>query len=376
MDPILIFRTLLLPISETFIRSQAFALTKYRPVYAGLRRTVPSLDIEQEPILLIDGFDGTCDGEINSYCATGVAPSFHRRAQEVHPRLLHVHFAPDGEVALPLAEALQVPMVVSLHGYDVTIRDEFRMSTPSKPFLESRKRMWERTSVFLCGSEFLRQKALEAGYPAEKLRVHYIGVDLSRFRAPTVARVPGLVLFVGRLVEKKGCDTLLRAMDLVRQEVPNAFLSIVGDGPLRPALTALASSLSLPREFLGAQPSVNVLEWMQKATVFCAPSQTAANGDSEGLGIVLLEAQACGLPVVTTFHGGAPEAVRNEETGLLSPEGDHRALAPSLVRYLLNPELAVQHGSAGQAWVRSEFDLSMRTVRLEQTYAEVLADTQ
>jgi len=67
-------------------------------------------------------------------------------------------------------------------------------------------------------------------------------------------------------VEKKGCDTLLRAMDLVRQEVPNAFLSIVGDDPLGPALTELASSLNLPHKFLGAQPSVNVLEWMQKAT--------------------------------------------------------------------------------------------------------------
>ncbi len=112
---------------------------------------------------------------------------------------------------------------------------------------------------------------------------------------------------------------------------------------------------------------------MQKASIFCAPSQQASNGDSEGLGMVFLEAQSCGLPVVSTVHGGIPEAVSQGETGLLVSPGDHEALANALLLYLDRPDLAAQHGAAGRQRVCKSFDTLKQAPILEQLYSEIVA---
>jgi glycosyltransferase involved in cell wall biosynthesis len=260
---------------------------------------------------------------------------------------------------------LNVPLIVTLHGYDVTVRQNFAARYTS---------LWKQVSLFLCVSDFIKHKAVEAGFPAKKLMVHHIGIDTSVFHPPTESRVSGLILFVGRLAEKKGCENLLRAMDIVRGTVSGASLVIIGNGPLRPTLQALASSLRLPCQFLGPQPPAKVQEWMQKASILCAPSQTAAGGDSEGLPIVLLEAMAVGLPVVSTFHAGIPEAVSHGQSGLLGPEGNIPALAKSLILYLESPELAAKHGAAGTVLVRKDFDLFRQTQKLEKIYLNVLRD--
>jgi glycosyltransferase involved in cell wall biosynthesis len=168
------------------------------------------------------------------------------------------------------------------------------------------------------------------GYPQDKLQVHYIGTDVNRFKSSPQTRDSNLVLFVGRLVEKKGCEYLMRAMELVQIERPESKLVVIGDGPLRQSLECLARTTNIRCSFLGAQPSASVAEWLGRARVFCAPSVTAANGDSEGLGLVFAEAQATGTPVVSFKHGGVPEVVRDGDTGLLAAERDHQGLARHL----------------------------------------------
>ena len=112
---------------------------------------------------------------------------------------------------------------------------------------------------------------------------------------------------------------------------------------------------------------------LERATIFCVPSRTARTGDSEGLGIVFLEAQAMGVPVVSSFHGGVSEAVIHGETGLLSPEGDYRTLADHLQLLLRREDLRLLYGERGIQWVREAFDIEMQTSGLEDIYEEVLA---
>jgi glycosyltransferase involved in cell wall biosynthesis len=236
-------------------------------------------------------------------------------------------------------------------------------------YLRRRQQLWERTSLFLCVSEFIRKKALEAGFPKEKLRVHFIGVNRQSFR-PAGERTGKLVLFVGRLVEKKGCIHLLRAMRRVQDLEPSARLVVVGDGPLRASLEKSAQELRLQVEFLGSQPGSVVRESIRRASLLCIPSITGVDGGSEGLGMVILEAQAMGRPVVGFRSGGIPEAISEGVTGLLAPAGDEAGLAEHILRYLQDEAFWQSSSTEGINWVAERFDLDRQTRELEAIYRE------
>jgi len=363
MKRVLIYRDSLLPISETFIAAQARALRSYDPIFVGLQRTDPCLPLEFKTILLTDKRRIQSRKRSEFLIRLCLAPAFYTKLGRAKAELMHAHFAPDGVRGSRISKHLGIPLIVSLHGYDVTTRQDFKTKYA---------KLWKEASLFVCVSEFIRRKAIEAGFPLGKLITHYTGIDKNEFVSSAEKRVPGLVLFVGRLVEKKGCEVLIRAMEYVSRQAPNAHLLVVGDGPLRPALSELGSQIKAPIRFAGALSPEQVRYWMRKATVFCVPSLTAANGDSEGFGMVFLEAQACGTPVVSTLHGGIPEAVRNMETGTLTQEGKVDELADAIVMYLTQPKLAAEHGARGQLWVKERFDLSKQTDLLEDIYEQVI----
>ncbi len=373
MENVLIFRRALLPISETFIEAQASALRSFRPQYAGLFPAAKSLTLAHNAILVARTRSLRSLGGARLYDLTGVGPQFHRRARLARPALIHAHFALDGSTALPLAAALGVPLVVTLHGYDVTMGDKYMGETlAGRLYLRRRQKLWERASLFLCVSEFIRSKALEAGFPKEKLRVHFIGIDRQRFR-PAGDRAGKEVVFVGRLVEKKGCIHLLRAMRRVQDVEPAARLVIVGDGPLRASLEQSAQELKIQVEFLGSQPASVVRESIRRASLLCIPSVTGADGGSEGLGMVILEAQAMGRPVVGFRSGGIPEAISEGETGLLAPAGDEASLAQQILRYLQDEAFWQSSSARGIDWVAERFDLDRQTRELEDIYRECQA---
>jgi colanic acid/amylovoran biosynthesis glycosyltransferase len=170
------------------------------------------------------------------------------------------------------------------------------------------------------------------------------------------------------LVEKKGCAYLLRAMASVQQTHPDCLLTIIGDGPLRGSLESQARELGVTCRFLGAQPPAIVREHLQQTRIFCAPSVTAKNGDSEGLGIVFAEAQAMGIPVVSSLHGGIPEVVVHGRTGLLAGERDHEALAAAIASLLGDSSLWEQFRHSARAHIEHSFDLAKQTAELETIY--------
>ncbi|WP_119156306.1 glycosyltransferase [Caldimonas tepidiphila] len=382
MKRLLVFRSGLLPPSETFIREQALALRQWRPLLLGLERLDDGLPL--------DGLEWRCvdppqlkswKRRLASRLLRLGAPQrrFLNELRASGARLLHVHFGVDAVKFWPVARALRLPVLVTLHGYDIQIHPQWWEDGHGGDAMRdypARLRAMARSDRvrFLAVSEAIRERALEWGLPAHKLQVSYIGVDTRRF-APggqPVAQRPPRLLFVGRLVEKKGCEVLIRALAQLRARVPQAELAVIGDGPLRPALEQLAAALCPGGvHFLGRQPPQRVRAELDLARVFCLPSLRAASGDAEGLGIVILEAQACGVPVLTSACGGAREAIEHGVSGLRHAEGDVQGLAEGLLRLLQDDALADAFSRAARQRMVERFDLADCSRRLERIYDEV-----
>jgi glycosyltransferase involved in cell wall biosynthesis len=160
----------------------------------------------------------------------------------------------------------------------------------------------------------------------------------------------------------------------VQRCCPAAQLVVIGGGPLRKHYEARAASLGVRCRFLGIQPTAVVCQWMAGSAVFCVPSVVAASGDAEGFGMVFIEAQAMGLPVVSTLSGGIPEAVINGETGLLVAERDPQALTEAILQLMEDEELWQRYSLAGRKHVVNHFNLAQQTRRLESVFEQLLAD--
>lgn len=373
-NPIVVFfSSLLLPPSQTFIRAQGEELQQFTPYYLG-SRLVKGLSLPSERTLVVNrgGFLGTAEEGLFKF--SGFAPRIYQQVRQLSPALIHAQFGLSGVLALPLARDLQVPLIVHFRGADATVKEEYTRHSSFNHWIYFRRQeaLKREVRLFLTVSKFIKEKLLEQGFPPHKTMVHYSGIDTEIFRPdPTVLREP-VVLFVGRLTEKKGCEYLIQAMAQVQAVMPNVKLAIIGDGPLKPKLEALATKRLSCYKFLGLQPPEVVHSWMNRALLLAAPSVTGYEGDSEGLPNVVLEAQAMGLPVVSTVHAGIPEAVIHEETGLLSTERDWQGLAENILRLLKDSSLWQRFSSNGQKQVRTSFDRRKQTRALESVYREVL----
>ncbi|PAP75961.1 glycosyltransferase [Rubrivirga marina] len=368
----LLYSNALLPYSETFIRDHGASLTRYRPVYAGCRR-VEGLELDA-PVEVLNA--GRLDGGANEvrFKMTGHAPAFVERLRAHDPALLHAHFGGCAAVALPLADTLGIPFVVTFHGVDATrtLRDRLRAPTlTSQLYLLREQRLQKRADAVLVVANYMRDLLLARGFPEDKVRVHYLGIDTEAFAPDRSGVPPPLVLFVGRMVEKKGATYLLRAMAKVRADVPEAELVVIGDGPLRASLEREAAALVPGARFLGRRPPAEVREWMNRARVLSVPSIVAKSGDREGLGIVFLEAQSVGTPVVTFPTGGVPEALDDGASGFLVPEKDVEALAARITSLLTDDALWASMSERGIAWVRERFDIRRQARALESLYDEL-----
>jgi glycosyltransferase involved in cell wall biosynthesis len=264
-----------------------------------------------------------------------------------------------------------VPLLTTLHGHEVSrTRRSLLLSgrySWARYALRGR-RLMQRGDLFIAVSEAVRQRAIARGFPEARTIVHHVGVDLERLRPDPDAVEPGLVIHVGRLVEKKGTAQLLAAFATVRARNPAARLVVIGDGPLRARLAHEAAGLGDAVRFLGALPPDAVARWMQRAWLIAAPSLTASDGDAEGLPTVLVEAAASGLPAVATHHSGIAEVVADGRTGMLVPEGDIAGLADRILALLSRKAQRTELGRAARVHAERHFDLVAQTRKLEDHY--------
>lgn len=372
--PVLIYRDQILPPSETFIKSQAERLESFHSYFMG-SRLVPGLEIEADKRIIINTGGVAGRKKELEFKLMGPGRGLTRRLKAIQPRLIHAHFGPEGCLAMPIAEKLNIPLIVTFHGYDATTKDEYARKSyfTHRNYLKQRSKLQQKGALFIAVSDFIRSKLISQGYPPEKIIRHYIGINLESFTPEPSIEREELVLFVGRLVEVKGCAYLLRAMAEVQRKRPNAKLVVIGDGPLRGELEQMASEQLTHYQFLGTQPSSVVREWMNRARVFSVPSIRAENGAEEGLGMVFLEAAAMGLPVASFATGGIPEAVEHGKSGYLAPERDAQMLGIHIERLLADQELWQTFSEYGRMRVSRQFDLLEQTRKMEDLYKMVIS---
>lgn len=371
-----IYRTEVLPLSETFVRDQALALRRWQPILVG-ERQIDALPLSGLAVSTRHAGPATLAQRISSLAWRRLgrpSPAMVALVRRAAPRLIHAHFGFDGVEAWPIAQRLGLPLLVTLHGSDITTAMEwFTSGRAGRRWTAYPERLariaTQRQVSFVAISENIRRAALDAGLPPERIFVERIGVNTSGFAPgglPIAKRQP-LILFLGRLVEKKGCTFLIDSFKTLRHDVPGCQLVIAGDGPLRADLEAQAAGLDGIR-FAGSVSHDEVRALMQQARVFCLPSITAASGDAEGLPLVILEAQASGVPVVTSARGGAEEGIRDGETGLAFAEHDVAAMTRHLSSVLTDDTLATRMSEAAPGFIAAEHDLLKCTERLERVY--------
>ncbi|MGK5092128.1 glycosyltransferase [Deltaproteobacteria bacterium TL4] len=369
-----VFHHILLPITETFILEQVKYFSKWEAHFFGRERGNGDFEIPNLHLLNPQGDERLWRKFI--YTLTGKSQALLRHMQRVQPELLHAHFGVEGTYALPFAKRLNIPLITSFYGFDASQTAAsllWSRKISHVNYLLQRRQLSQKGDCFLANSRFIQKCLLDLGFPEERILLHYMGIDLSLFQTASAVS-PFHILTAGRLVEKKGIDYLIRAIVLIKDQFPKVRLEIIGDGPLRSTLTQLVEHLQLQGyvRFLGSLSYQEYAKKLRQAAVFCLPSVTAKNGDSEGLPTVFMEASATSLPVIGTYHSGIPEVIENEKTGFLVPERDVDALASKLRTLLENPTLCLQMGKAGRQKMERDFNSAYQAQKLESLYEQVI----
>jgi colanic acid/amylovoran biosynthesis glycosyltransferase len=299
-----------------------------------------------------------------------------RTISDLKPDLLHAHFAVDAAYFANVWQQFDRPLVVSCYGYDVS-------SFPSRYLGWGRhylQPVWHCASLMLAMTNDMREDLLRLGCPDEKIRVHYHGVNLEKFRhvERNSTATPVRILFAGSLTDRKGVIDVLRAFAQIVNESPKIELRFVGSGPLRPNLEQLVRTWRIENQvsFAGFVRHEELQHELSLAHIFCHPSRTLKNGDKEGIPGTIVEAMATGLPVVTTKHAGIPEMVRDGKDGFVVAERDVAAIAQALLTLVNKPNLRLQMGRNATSQAQQEADAVRLTAELETIYSEVMTSTR
>jgi len=262
--------------------------------------------------------------------------------RETKPGVVYCHFGTIANQIIKLKSIINFRLVTYFHGFDFSL-------APKRGIDYSL--LFKKGDLFLTNSNYAKGKLIELGCPEDRLSVIGLGIDLEKFKFK-IRSIGDTVklLTVARLVEKKGLKYSIEAVANSIKKHNNIIYNIIGEGPLRAELGNLIKSKGLEDKIflLGAKTNEEVLSYMLESDIFILSSVTADSGDTEGLGVILLEAQATGMPVLATLHNGFPEAVRNGKSGFLVPEKDINALSERINYLVENPQIWKELGEEGR----------------------------
>jgi len=376
------FRSTWLGLTETFIYQYVSHLRRFRPV-VFCTETENLGQFAVNPLVVCP--KPRPGSPLSAACAVArrtfgwraadavVRPRLAAAIRQYSPALVHAHFATDAAVVLPICIRLRLPLVTSFYGVDASQYAVLRR------YGRHYRRLFEAGDLFLVEGPEMRERVAALGCPPDKIRMQHIAVDLSRLpfrpRRPPQGEGAVRVLFVGRFVEKKGVLDAIAAFEAAGHGSPPMELRVIGDGPLRRQVEALIAELRLSERvrLLGYVPYHEMLKELDEAHILLAPSKTASNGDTEGgAPTVLLEAQASGLPIVSTRHADIPYVLSPPAAARLCEEGDVFAVASALAELAAHPDSWVELAASGRAHVEERHDIARAAPQLERVYDEVL----
>jgi len=264
---------------------------------------------------------------------------------------IHVHFAHiPTDIAMYASKMSNIGFSVTSHANDLFERGWLL------------KEKVERSCFFGTISEFNQRFLAEQGVNMDKVKVIRCGVDLTQFKTRRwrVLSQPVQVGVLGRLVEKKGIDVLIRSVALLKDNGIDISLTIAGNGPLESELRALVTTLDLEEQtsFLGALPHNEVSEYIKSLDVFALPCKRDSYGDMDGIPVVLMEAMLAGVPVISTRISGIPELIVDGETGHCIQASDENALANAIDKIIAEQNDTKQMVKQAVFWVKESFSLA------------------
>lgn len=285
--------------------------------------------------------------------------------------IIHSHFGLNGALAIYLKLlGVKGRYITSFHGYDVN-------SLPFKAAPGYYGLLFRHGDLFIANTGFTKKRVIELGCDEKRLITLPVGMDLHKIRFRKRSIKPGetvRLLTIGRLVEKKGHEYGLRAVRMLASDGLKVRYTIAGDGPERERLKGLARTLELSKhvEFLCGVNDREAASLYDDCHIFLLPSVTAKDHDREGQALVLQEAQAAGIPVVSTWHNGIPEGVLDGVTGYLCHERDATALAERIGFLAQNHGLWVKMGEEGRRFVEGKYDIRRINTELANIYSGLI----
>ena len=307
---------------------------------------------------------GKSAAEISQLCLRFVTLAMLASARGIQH--LHAHFGSDATtVALMASRLTDIPYSFTAHA-----RDIYHTYIDPKTDELIRRRKIAEAQFVVTVSDYNRRHLIKLAGEQSANKIHrlYNGIDLQRFQiSSAVARTSGLLLSIGRLVEKKGFFDLIEACRLLRDAGTQFQLVIVGDGPLRDDLQQRINSYSLERqvELKGPMPQERIIDVMARSSALVLPCIVAKSGDQDGLPTVLLEALASGLPSISTLVAGVPEIIEHRKSGLLVPPEDPARLAEAMTELLNDHGLRQRIAEAGRSRAERLFSLPVNVKTLK-----------
>ena len=286
--------------------------------------------------------------------------------------LIQAHFGFAGVAMLGVKARTRLPLITTFYGADVSIRRWVQTYAP----------LFDQGDLFLAEGSTMRERLLALGCPREKVVLQRLGIPLDKFpfKERTLDRSGCVrILIAATFRQKKGIPNALLAIERLRQRYPKLEVTLIGDsrGKLGDAeekekILALLERLGDTVKWVGFQSYAEYRAALYDHHIFLSPSVTGDDGDSEGgAPVSLIEAQATGMPIVSTRHADIPEIVLDGKSGLLSPENDLDALTWNLERLVADPDSWRAMGCAGRAHVEESHSIQTQVAKLESIYGSV-----
>lgn len=309
-------------------------------------------------------------------------PILERQLEKQPYDVIHCHFGPCGlkGAQLKLLGLFKGKLITTFHGYDLTAFLQSRSKKLSGKRFDPKNvyhKLFEAGDEFLPISEHWKQRLIQLGCDQSKIHVHHMGIDIGTFTFAPRYLSSGesiKIITIARLVEKKGVEYGIRAIAkliAMDQSINHPVeYNIVGDGPLKEELERLINDLNVSQyvRLLGWKQQREIVELLDLSHLILVPSVTSKSGDQEGIPVVLMEAMAMGLPVVSTQHSGIPELVEDGVSGYLVPERDTDALADRLYHLVKHSDLWPQMGKSGRICVESNYNIDTLNEELVDIY--------
>lgn len=276
------------------------------------------------------------------------------------PDVVLAEYGLSGVMVAEACRIAGIPLVVHFHGFDASKKNVLIENQ------DSYKEMFQQAAGIIAVSNAMKDRLIQLGAPVERVYLNPYGVDPDRFQGAQPELSGRKFVAVGRFVEKKAPYLTIMAFSKVLEEVPDAHLSMIGDGQLLGVCKDLANALGIQDSvtFHGSQSHGRVAEEMQSARAFIQHSIEASDGDCEGTPNSILEAGATGLPVVSTRHAGISDVVIEGETGLLVDEKDVNGMAKHMIALATDPNLAGRLGRNACQHISSHHSMNVSITRL------------